>query len=99
MKSPDCDEKDVHKNASVSEEGLSGEDLYFVEVGIAKHVYEKTLLEVLEERDYLSQENTYRSSLALPMWIRTVVLVLERKTDKSRLFIVRRIIEHGFQII
>ena len=99
MKSPDCDEKDVHKNASVSEEGLSGEDLYLVEVGIAKHVYEKTLLEVLKTRDYLGQEDTYRSSLSLPMWIRTVVLVLERKTDKSRLFIVRRIIEHGFQII
>jgi hypothetical protein len=101
MKSPECDEKDVPKNSSVSEEGSSGEDgePWLVPVSKAKHVYEKTLLEVLETRDYLSHENTYRSSLSLPMWIRTVVLVLERKTDKSRLFIVRKIIEHGFQIL
>jgi len=99
MKRPDRDEKDVPNNPSVSEGGSSGEDLYRVPVSMAKHVYQKTLLEVLEERDSLVQNETYRSSLALPLWLRTVVLVLEGKTVRSSLFIVRRMIEHGFQII
>ena len=99
MKGADGDEKDVHKNSSVSEGGSSGEDLYSVEVCIAKHVYEKTLLEVLKTRGYLSQENTYRSSLALPSWIRTVILILASKTGGSQSFILRKMVEHGFQII
>lgn len=92
-------EGDVPKNSSVSEGGSSGEDLYIVPVSMAKHVYQKTLLEILKTRDYLSREETYRSSLALPSWIRTVILILASKTSRSQSFILRKMIEHGFQII